>query len=78
MNSVIKKDEMVCPRCGNETPDVEDCSWHDKEFYIYLSCKECSSSWREVYRLTYEGYAYEDDALEKMKRAMPKIILGIS
>lgn len=53
------KKENVCPNCGLEVPEgeieVEDSGIEDGSYYYQLSCTECHCTFRQYYKLVWDG-----------------------
>lgn len=60
---IVKKQEYLCPKCGKDydlqTEDY-DIDLGDNLLVLEMYCPHCEESWKEYFKLKYDGYSSKD------------------
>ena len=55
---MLKNSSYVCPKCGSNDLEVYDDEYYDDMLIHKCACYNCDETWREYFKLKYDGYSY--------------------
>lgn len=61
MKPIKKTSSSICPECGSDDIDYLDTETEDDYVIKSCECRKCHKEFKEYFKMTYDGYAVDND-----------------